>query len=190
MQKLILGVAGALVLATATATSAYAGHGGHGGAVAKLKGSASGLATSSGSATGDITAGKPLSDGTFTISISTDWSKAKSGKHGSCAPSTGTLSLAGTDTSNSITATLRGVTCTVTDSSHNIDAVFAAHATVTGSTGTATKVTGHGRVFLAEKTDGTAAGKASFGHGHRRHGHRHYAHRHHAQSGDPHHCHH
>jgi len=178
MRRLILGVAGALVLATATAASAFACHGHHG-AVEKLTGTASGLSGASGSASGTIAAGKPLSGGTFTISISTDWTKAKSGKHGSCAPATGTVSLVGTDSSDSITANLHGFTCTVTDSTHNVDAVFGARAKVTGSTGAAAKVGGCGHVFVAEKTDGTAKGFASFrrhgaGYGAHRHGRRHF----------------
>lgn len=171
MKRIAFALLGAAVLATATAASAsachgkkhdlqfrtvaYSSHHGHG-VFEKLTGTGSGFATGSASASGTIRGWK-LQDGTFTATLSTDWSQATANEHGgSCAPSTGTLSLA--NSSSALDSTVKGVTCTVGSNPWNVAAVFFGRSTVTSSTGSVSNVSGHGRVLLVEKTDGTVKG--------------------------------
>lgn len=167
MKKLALALVAIGALATVTAAGAAACHGsGHhdagrytrNAAFEKLTGTGSGFRTDSASASGAL-AGNPLDGGNFSASLSPDWSNASLRPNGgSCAPTTGTLSLIGADSSNTIADSLRGVTCTASSNSHGVAAVFFGRAKVTNATGSVSNVTGYGRVALVEKTDGTVRG--------------------------------
>lgn len=171
MKRIAFALLGAAVLATATAAAASACHGKRhdvrfrtvaysrhdgDGVFERLRGSGSGFATGSANASGTIDGWK-LRDGTFTATLATDWSQATANDHGgSCAPSTGTLSLS--DSSSALDSTVKGVTCTVGSNPWNVAAVFFGRTTVTSSTGSVANVSGQGRVLLVEKTDGTVKG--------------------------------
>jgi hypothetical protein len=179
MKKLILVLlaTGALVTASAASASAFHHHGGHHGApqfktdayaghhshshhavFERLRGTGTDFSADSATASGTV-AGRLLDGGSFAATISTDWSSATANKHGgSCAPATGTLSLTGSSSSDTLDTSSAGVTCTVGSNPWNIAAVYFAKATVTGATGALANVSGEGRVLLVEKTDGTVRG--------------------------------
>ncbi len=183
MKKLILALLGTAALVTATAasastshrhgpqggtpnfkTAAFAGHAHFRHAVFEsLQGSGTDFSAASATSTGTI-AGRPLHDGSFAATISTDWSKATANKHGgSCAPATGTLSLTGSSSSDTLDTSGAGVTCSVGSNPRNIAAVYFGRAKVTAATGAVAKVSGRGWVLLVEKTDGTVKGFAFAG---------------------------
>jgi hypothetical protein len=185
MKKLLLGLLVVVVLGTGTVASASANHGrggksgrphgmhfktvgfsnraGRGGVFEKLSGTGSAFSGPTASASG-ASSGHKLGTGTFSWSISTDWSKAVANRHGgSCAPATGTLSLVGSDTSDTLDASLQGLTCTVGSNSWNIAGVFFGGAKVTSASGALSSITGRGRLLLVEQTDGTVKGFAFAG---------------------------
>jgi len=178
MKRLIFALlaTAALVTASAASASAYHRHGGHNGTphfktvayaghahsrhavFERLGGSGTDFGGDSATATGAI-AGRLLDGGSFAATISTDWSNATANKHGgSCAPATGTLSLTGSSSSDTLDTSGAGVTCTVGSNPWNIAAVYFGKASVTGATGALANVSGNGRVLLVEKTDGTVKG--------------------------------
>jgi hypothetical protein len=183
MKKLILALlaVAALVTASAASASAYHHHGGHNGAphfktvayaghahsrhgvFERLRGTGTDFSSDSATASGSV-AGRLLDGGSFAATISTDWSSATANKHGgSCASATGTLSLTGSSSSDTLDTSSTGVTCTVGSNPWNIAAVYFGKATVTGATGALANVSGKGRVLLVEKTDGTVKGFAFAG---------------------------
>jgi len=178
MKRLILAllVAAALVTASAASASADHHHGGHGGTphfktvgysghahsrhavFERLQGTGTDFSADSATASGSV-AGRLLDGGSFAATISTDWSSATANKHGgSCAPATGTLSLTGSSSSDTLDTSSTGVTCTVGSNPWNVAAVYFGKANVTGATGALANVSGKGRVLLVEKTDGTVRG--------------------------------
>lgn len=190
MKKLLLALAAAAALALPTAASAHHRHGfglqftaveqgmklgwfGHSGndefhsgsaAFEKLSGTGSSFAASAATASGTI-AGRPLTSGTFSASLSTDWTKATANEHGgSCAPSTATLSMTDSSSSaNTLGTSVTGMTCSVASNPLGVVDVFFGQANVTSATGTLSSISGDGRVLLAQKTDGTVTGFAFVG---------------------------
>ncbi|HET7648488.1 MAG TPA: hypothetical protein VFK17_07955 [Gaiellaceae bacterium] len=143
----------------------------HGALIAMLDGTGSNFDGSVATASGTF-AGRPLRSGAFSASVSTDWTKAVANRHGgTCAPSTGSLSLADSSSSaNAVTETLSGKTCTVGANRWNVAYVLLAKSTVSSATGTLSRVAGTGRVLLAVKTDGTVKGVVFSGlRGHKAH---------------------
>jgi|SRR5581483_2761029 len=181
MKKLLLGLLAVAALACVAAASAAACYGHHrdtarfrtpafaryarGGVFERLAGTGAGFHTDSADASGSI-AGHPLDGGGFAVSLSPDWSKAFANRHGgSCAPTAGTLSLSGADSSNAVASSVHGLTCTVGSNSRDVAAVFFGMTRVTNASGTLSSVSGYGRVLLVEKTDGTVTGFAFAGFG-------------------------
>ncbi len=130
----------------------------------KLTGTGTSFGTGSATASGSI-AGKPLAGGTYSATVTTDWSHAADNGHGgSCAPATATLALVDSASSaNTLSESVTGKTCAVASNDRNIAYVFRGASTVTGAAGTLAGVSGAGRVLLVEKTDGTVDGFAFAG---------------------------
>lgn len=131
----------------------------HGALFAKLDGTGTSFGLPSATASGTLV-GRPLASGTFSSTITTDWTKAAANRHGGqCAPATATLSLVDAASSaNAVGSTVTGKTCTVGTNQWDVAYVFVGAASVTSATGTLSSATGDGRVLLAEKTDGTVKG--------------------------------
>ena len=192
MRKLILLMCAAAALAAPAAASAHrgkrhAGHGvrlaavehgvkvgpwKHGSLFAKLTGTGTSFGGATATASGTF-AGRPVAKGSFTASLSTDWSKAttKTDSDGdsdsgsvSCAPSTATLTLTDSSASaNTVTESVTGKTCALPTNDGKFADVFFGSSTVSSTGGTLAGVTGTGRVLFAEKTDGTVVGFAFTG---------------------------
>lgn len=195
MNKLMIPLLAALALAAPTTAWAHdghgRGHGGHGHALASFRfasvehgqklgwhhGAGNGVfeqATGTGSSFGAATAsasgsiaGNPIAAGTFAATLATDWTKATTNEHGSCAPATGTVTLTDSAAStNTLTATLSGMVCkpATTTNPMNVADAFFGKATVTSAGGTlATALNSAGKVLLVQKTDGTVKGFAFAG---------------------------
>jgi hypothetical protein len=137
----------------------------------KLHGHASDFRDDSASAHGKAI-GNKLREGTYTASISTDWSKATANRFGGqCAPASGTVTFTGSDSSNTFTEAVDGITCTVGSNPWNVASVFFGKGTVTSATGKAAGLVGkEGRILLLQKTDGTLKGFTFAGfHGEHKH---------------------
>src|SRR5258706_80713 len=104
MRKLLIILAAVAALALPAAASAHGFWWHHDHALfAKLSGTGTSFGGSSSTASGQIVAGHVLSSGTFTASVTTDWTQSttKTGEHGTlvCAPAS--LSLTLTDSASS-----------------------------------------------------------------------------------------
>src|SRR5581483_9296662 len=133
VKKLILPLLAAAALTVPAAAAAHDGHHHHFRHAVKvlvktnkmhknrmlfatLTGTGTTFTASSATASGSI-ASDALGTGTFSSTITTDWTKTTTHmnvKHGTltCAPATGTLTLVGATTANTTTGTLTGRTCT------------------------------------------------------------------------------
>jgi hypothetical protein len=154
-----------LVAAAALAVPAAAsGHFGHRGVLAVLSGTGSSFTGASASASGSISLSLKLGAGTFSASISTDWTKAttRTGEHGTlkCAPATASLTLTGATASNTLKGSLSGKTCSWTRSSGSTVNGFFGRGAASGA-GTLASLTGAtARLFLAQQADGSVRGAA------------------------------
>jgi hypothetical protein len=163
MRKLLILIAAAAVLALPAVASAHVGHGWHHnnghhhGLFTKLAGTGTSFAGASATASGTVAGSNLLAAGTFTATLSTNWSQSttKTNDHGalSCAPAT--LALTITDSAsaaNTTTGTITGQTCAFTKTDGTIFRGFFGHGTVTGA-GTLAGLTGMERAFLTQKSD-------------------------------------
>ena len=125
----------------------------------KLVGTGASFGSDSATASGTIS-GRPLEGGTFSTTLTTDWSQqTANAKGGNCAPATATLSLVdATSSANTLGTTVTGKTCSVGTNDRNIAYVFFGQATVAGATGTLSSVSGTGRVLLVQSTTGVVKG--------------------------------
>jgi hypothetical protein len=131
---------------------------------AKLSGTGTSFGTGSATSTGTI-AGRPLGAGTYSATVTTDWSQvADDGHGGSCAPATATLGLVdGASSADTLADAVTGKTCAVASNDRDVAYVFFGTSTVSSAAGTLAGVSGSGRVLLVEKTDGTVEGFAFAG---------------------------
>jgi hypothetical protein len=134
----------------------------HHSVLAKVSGTGSTFGAATASASGSIARSDKLGTGTFSVSLSTDWTKAMShtGDRGtvSCAPSTATLTLTGATTTNIVTSSLTGKACTWTPKTGNAVSAFFGRGTATGAGALATLTGKTARAFLVRKADGTVKG--------------------------------
>jgi hypothetical protein len=163
MRKLLILIAAAAALALPAVASANDGHSGHHnnghhhGLFTKLTGTSTSFAGASATATGTVAGNNLLASGTFTATLSTNWSLSttKTNDHGTriCAPAT--LALTITDSAsaaNTTTGTITGRTCSFTKTDGTVFRGFFGHGTVTGA-GTLAGLTGMERAFLTQKSD-------------------------------------
>jgi hypothetical protein len=134
----------------------------HHGMLAKVSGTGTSFGGATATATGSVVGANALSTGTFSATLSTNWSAAttKTSEHGtlSCAPSTATLSLVGATTTNTLSSPLTGKTCAWTKSDGSTVRAFFGKGTVTAA-GTLAALNGQtGKAFLFQKADGTVKG--------------------------------
>jgi len=149
-------------LAIPAGALAHDGHHHHHGMLAKLSGTGTSFGGTSATATGTAVGNDALSTGTFSATLSTNWSAAttKTLKHGtlSCAPATATLSVVGATTTNTLSSPLTGQTCAWTKNDGSTVLAFFGKGTVTGA-GTLAALSGKtGKAFLFQKADGTVKG--------------------------------
>jgi hypothetical protein len=162
MRRLLLSLLAVAALATPSAALAHGRWHHHHSLLAKLSGTGTSFAGSSATASGSVAMSDMLGNGTFSATITTDWTKAttRTGDRGtlSCAPSTAALTLTGAISSNTVSGTLTGKTCKWTPTTGSVVSGFFGRGTVTGA-GTAAKLTGStGEAFLVQRSDGTVKG--------------------------------
>ena len=169
MKKILITVIAGAALALPTTAFAHGGwnhlrlHHGHNQILAKLTGTGSSFSGTAATASGSITKGTLLNSGTFTVSLNTNWSAATSKSFAkgtlSCAPSTATLSVAGT-TGNTVASNLTGKTCSFTKSDGTVVRAFFGKGTADGA-GTLAGLDGkRAKLWLLQNSDGTVKGAA------------------------------
>lgn len=179
MRTLITICATAVALAIPAGALANDGNGGmgqhhhfgwshhHSAQLAKLTGTGTSFAGSSATASGAVAGVDALSTGTFSASLSTNWaaSTTKTSDRGalSCAPATATLSIVGATTTNTLSSSLTGKTCTWTKTDGTAVSMFFGHGTVVGAGALVSLNDAMGKAFLFEKADGTVTGSAFAG---------------------------
>ena len=168
MRKLVISAVAAAALALPAGAAAHGSWFGHHGTFARLAGTGSSFAGTSANVSGSISVSEKLGAGTFSASISTDWTKAttRSGDHGTlkCAPATASLKLTGATTSNTLSSTLTGKTCTWTPSSGSVVSGFFGRGAATGA-GTLAGLSGTtAKAFLMQRADGSVHGAVFAGH--------------------------
>jgi hypothetical protein len=167
MKKLLLSLTAVAALAAPTGAMAHGGHHHHWGwhhkaLLAKVSGTGASLANSTAAVSGTIAKSDKLGTGTFAATVTTDWTKAvtRTGDKGtlSCAPASTTLSLTGSTTTNTLSATLTGKTCKWTPAGGQTVAAFFGRGTATGA-GALADLTGKtAKTFLWQKADGSVQG--------------------------------
>lgn len=163
MKKLLVPLLATAALVAPAAASAH--HGwfgfGHHMMLAKVSGTGTSFASASATASGKAT-GMMNVTGTFSASISSDWTKAEThtGMGGtlSCAPATGTLTVTGAATTDTAKASLTGKTCKWTPTSGSAVSAFFGRGTTTGAGALASLTGSTEKAFLMQKSDGTVAG--------------------------------
>jgi hypothetical protein len=162
MKKFMIPLLAAGALAVPAAALAHDGWHHHRSLLAKVSGTGSTFGASTASASGSIARSEKLGTGTFSVSLSTDWTKAttRTGERGtvSCAPSTATLTLTGATASNTLTAPLTGKACTWTPSSGTAVSAFFGRGTATGAGALASLTGKTAKAFLVRRADGTVKG--------------------------------
>jgi len=161
MRKLLFPLLAAAALVVPAGALAHDGwH--HHSVLARVSGTGSTFGAATASASGSIARSDKLGTGTFSVSLSTDWTKAMShaGDRGtvSCAPSTATLTLTGATTTNIVTSSLTGRACTWTPKTGNAVSAFFGRGTATGAGALATLTGKTAKAFLVRKADGTVKG--------------------------------
>jgi hypothetical protein len=146
MRKLVLSLLATAALASPAA--AWAHHGWHHHhALAKVSGTGTTFGAATATASGQIVGGS-LQSGTFSATITTDWTKAvnRSFDRGSlsCAPATATLTLNATTTTQ---ASLTGKTCAWTPTTGSAVRAFFGRSTTL-------------KALLMQKADGSVKGAA------------------------------
>jgi hypothetical protein len=169
MRTLMTICAALAALAIPAGALAHDGHGHHHfrghhhhASLAKLSGTGTSFGGTTATATGTVVGSDALSTGTFSATLSTNWSAAttKTFEHGtlSCAPTTATLSVVGATTTNTLSAPLTGKTCAWTKKDGSTVRAFFGKGTVTAA-GTLAALNGKtGKAFLFQKADGTVKG--------------------------------
>ena len=161
MRKLLFPLLAAAALVVPAGALAHDGwH--HHSVLARVSGTGSTFGAATASASGSFARSDKLGAGTFSVSLSTDWTKAMShaGDRGtvSCAPSTATLTLTGLTTTNIVTSSLTGRACTWTPKTGNAVSAFFGRGTATGAGALATLTGKTAKAFLVRKADGTVKG--------------------------------
>jgi hypothetical protein len=161
MRKLLFPLLAAAALVVPAGALAHDGwH--HHSLLARVSGTGSTFGAATASASGSIARSDKLGTGTFSVSLSTDWTKAMShaGDRGtvSCAPSTATLTLTGATTTNIVTSSLTGRACTWTPKTGNAVSAFFGRGTAMGAGALATLTGKTAKAFLVRKADGTVRG--------------------------------
>ena len=168
MRTLMTICVAAAALAIPAGALAHDGHGGHHhfghhASLAKLSGTGTSFGGATATATGTVVGADALSTGTFSATLSTNWTAAtsKTSDRGtlSCAPATATLSVVGATTTNTLSSSaLAGKTCAWTKSDGSTVRAFFGKGTVTAA-GTLAALNGQtGKAFLFQKADGTVKG--------------------------------
>src|SRR5262245_23665659 len=133
------------------------------GVFAKLSGTGSSFSGTTASATGSVTKGSRLDSGTFTASLTTNWSAATSKTFDkgtlACAPATATLNVTGTP-GNAVSSNLTGKTCSFTKTDGTVVRSFFGRG-MAGGTGTFAGLNGlRAKLWLFQRSDGTVNGAA------------------------------
>lgn len=174
MRKLFLTLLATAALAAPSAAFAHGGHGWshhHRATLAKLTGTGTSFGSATATASGTL-AGRSdkLAAGTFSVSLTTDLSKAttKTFARGTlmCAPATASLTLTDSVSSaNTVTGALTGKTCswTKTGSTDTVRAFFG-RGPATGAGTLAGLTGGTAKAFLVQKADGSVKGAVFAGH--------------------------
>jgi hypothetical protein len=171
MRTLMTICATAVALAIPAGALAHDGHGHHhhfgwsnhhSAQLAKLSGTGTSFAGSTATASGTVAGVDAFSTGTFSASLSTNWSASttKTSDHGalSCAPATATLSLVGATTTNTLSSSLTGKTCAWTKTDGTTVRAFFGKGAVTGAGALASLNGATGKAFLFQKADNTVTG--------------------------------
>lgn len=165
MKKLLLPLLAAAALAAPAAAFAHHGHHGwhhHRSMLAQLSGTGGAFSGSSATASGSIARSDTLGTGTFSVGLTTDWTKAetRTGDRGTlkCAPSTASLTLTGSTTSNTLTSTLAGKACTWTPTTGSAVSAFFGRGAATGAGALATVTGTTAKAWLVQQADGTVKG--------------------------------
>ena len=171
MRKLLIILAAVSALALPAAAAAHGTWWHHDHALfAKLSGTGTSFGGSSATASGQIVAGHVLSSGTFSASLTTDWTQSttKTGEHGTlvCAPASLSLTLTDSASSaNTESSKITGKSCTFSKTDGTVFRGFFGAGSVTGA-GTLASLSGHmERAFLMQKADGTVHGAVFAGFG-------------------------
>jgi hypothetical protein len=176
MRTLMTICATAIALAIPAGALAHDGHGQHhhfgwshhhSAQLAKLTGTGTSFAGGTATASGTVAGADALSTGTFSATLSTNWSASttKTSDRGSlsCAPATATLSVVGAAITNTVSSSLTGKTCAFTKTDNTVVRMFFGKGTVTAA-GTLAALNGStGKAFLFQKADGTVGGAAFAG---------------------------
>src|SRR5260221_2512844 len=164
MRKLRIILAAVAMLALPAAASAHSSWWHHDHALfAKLSGTGTSFGGSSATASGQIVAGHVLSSGTFSASLTTDWTQSttKTGEHGTlvCAPASLSLTLTDSASSaNTESSKITGKLCTFTKTDGTVFRGFFGAGSVTGA-GPLASLSGHmERALLMQKADATVHG--------------------------------
>jgi hypothetical protein len=169
MRALMTICIAAAALAIPAGALAHDGHGQHhhfGGhhhaSLAQLSGTGTSFGGATATATGTVVGADALSTGTFSATLSTNWTAATSNtsEHGtlSCAPSTAILSVVGATTTNTLSSSLTGKTCAWTKSDGSTVRAFFGNGTVAAAGALAALNGQTGKAFLFQKADGTVKG--------------------------------
>jgi hypothetical protein len=149
-------------LAIPAGALAHDGHHHHHGSLAKLSGTGTTFGGATATATGTVAGAGALSTGTFSATLSTNWSAAttRTSEHGtlSCAPATATLSVVGAAAANTLSSSLTGKTCAWTKSDGSTVRAFFGNGTATAAGALAALNGKTGKAFLFQKADGTVKG--------------------------------
>jgi hypothetical protein len=173
MKKLLLSITAVAALAAPAGAMANGGHHHHWGwrhaaVLAKVTGTGASLANSSAAVSGTIAKSEKLGTGTFTATVTTDWTKAvtRTGTKGvlSCAPASAALTLTGSTTTNTLSSTLTGRTCKWTPTGGQTVAAFFGRGTSTGAGALAGLTGSTAKAFLWQKADGSVQGAVFAGH--------------------------
>jgi hypothetical protein len=122
MKRLLIAIIAAGALAVPATASAWFGHHGQGDRMllAAVSGTGTSFASGSATASGSVARGMTFANGTFSLTLSTTWSSAKTFSRTrdnksfsvSCAPATATFTLTAGSTTK--TLSLTGRTCSLT----------------------------------------------------------------------------
>jgi hypothetical protein len=161
MKKVLLPLLATAALVAPAAASAHHGWFGWHALLAKVSGTGTSFASASATASGKAI-GTMNVTGTFSASISSDWTKATShtGMGGtlSCAPATATLTITGAVATDTAKGSLTGKTCKWTPTTGSTVSAFFGRGITTGAGALASLTGSTEKAFLTQKSDGTVAG--------------------------------
>ena len=167
MKKFLLSLTAVAALAAPTGAMANGGHHHHWGwrhaaVLAKVSGTGASFANSSAAVSGTIAKSDKLGTGTFSATVTTDWTKAvtRTGMKGTlaCAPASTTLTVTGATATDTLSTTLTGKTCKWTPTGGQTVAAFFGRGTSTGAGALAGLTGTTAKAFLWQKADGSVQG--------------------------------